>query len=88
MTPTALLFGRWVAERREALRLSQERLAEQLQVDQAAVSRLEAGRRRVTLDEFVRILDVLGVHDSDACELLTTLRRASDSPGLWIEDPD
>ncbi|WJR35272.1 helix-turn-helix transcriptional regulator [Mycobacteroides immunogenum] len=61
MTSTAQDFGQQVRQAREAAGWSQAQLAEVLGLDPSGVSRLEAGRKRLGLDEAVRVASALGV---------------------------
>ena len=62
--PTAAL-GPVVRERRRALGLSQERLAERAGLDRTYVSGIETGRRDPTLRVVLRLADALGRPPAD-----------------------
>jgi transcriptional regulator with XRE-family HTH domain len=63
-----------VAERRQALGLSQRELAELTGTTQSAIARLEAGGRPPRIDTLLRIADALD------CELLVDLQPREAQP--------
>jgi transcriptional regulator with XRE-family HTH domain len=67
--PVQRRVGTAIASARAAVRMSQERLAAEAGLGQPVISRIEAGRRRVGVDELLRIAAALGV---DAGELLAS----------------
>lgn len=54
------IAGRWIAERRRNLGISQEYIASQLLRTQSYWSKIEAGERSVSLDDFTDLCQVLG----------------------------
>ena len=84
MTDLAGDLGAWVAERREASGLSQQRLAEQVGLDQAALSRIESGQRRVSIEELVRLSVALDIDDDELLGLLAHIRsRLAPGGSIW-----
>ena len=63
-----------VAERRRALRLSQQELAELCGTTQSAIARLESGGRPPRIDTLLRIASALD------CELVVDLRPRTTAP--------
>ena len=60
-TPDVAAVGRWIAQRRRALLLSQRALARACGINQSTVSRLEAGLApSMTLGRLALILRALG----------------------------
>ena len=54
-------IGRYVVERRDALRISQGRLAELSGVSVHTLSNLETGNGNVTLETLLKITEILGL---------------------------
>lgn len=54
-------IGRYVVERRDALRVSQGRLAELSGVSVHTLSNLETGNGNVTLETLLKITEILGL---------------------------
>jgi transcriptional regulator with XRE-family HTH domain len=69
LDPIQRRVGAAIASARASARLSQERLAAEAGLGQPVISRIESGRRRVGVDELLRIATALGI---DAGELLAT----------------
>jgi transcriptional regulator with XRE-family HTH domain len=53
-------IGKYVSRLREERSLSQRELADQLDIDKSAVSRIEAGERGLAVDELAAIADLFG----------------------------
>jgi transcriptional regulator with XRE-family HTH domain len=53
-------IGRYVAQLREEQGLSQQQLAERLDIHKSAVSRIEAGERGLAVDELATLADLFG----------------------------
>jgi transcriptional regulator with XRE-family HTH domain len=53
-------IGRYVARLREEQGLSQQQLAQRLDVHKSAVSRIEAGERGLTVDELAMVAELFG----------------------------
>lgn len=66
----AAVFGERVRARREALGLSQERLAENTRLHWSYIGRVERGQNNLTLQSILRVAEVL---DIDPGELVTGL---------------
>jgi DNA-binding transcriptional regulator YiaG len=66
-----LLLSQSLKERRQALNLSQEALAERLASSQSRVSKMEQGDPSVSLDLLVRSLLSLGVTQEEIGQLFT-----------------
>lgn len=85
------VFHRALAEMLAALRsdmeLSQGSLAVELGIDQAAVSRVESGQRRLTVAETFAWFEALGIEPTEASERLVLLWQSHGSrpPGFWAE---
>ena len=54
-------LGKRIREERLKLRLTQEKLAESIDVSSSYVGQIERGERSVTLDTLIRITNMLGV---------------------------
>lgn len=84
-------FHRQVASRLGALRTarhtSQATLAAELGIDQAAVSRVESGQRRLTVGETFAWLEALGLTIDESLGELRGLWVAHGErpPGFWLE---
>ena len=65
MTSINLTFGRVLRAKREGLKLSQTAFAGRVRWPQTTVSRVEQGRRGVTLPEFIAVAKVCGCSASD-----------------------
>ena len=76
-----------LADLRTEAQTSQGTLAAELGVDQAAVSRVESGQRRLTVGETFAWLEALGVSAGDSANLLRDLwqQNAGRPPGFWTE---
>lgn len=59
--PIAIRWGQIIRERRELLGMSQQALADALEVRQSAVSGWEVGRRIPSRRNLARLCDVLGL---------------------------
>ncbi len=68
----ALEFGRRVRERRIALGLSQERLAEGTELHWSFVGRIERGKANLTLRNILRVAEALGADPGDLMRGLTS----------------
>ena len=53
-------IGQYVAELREERGLSQRQLAEHLEIDKSAMSRVEAGERGLAVDELTAVAELFG----------------------------
>lgn len=54
-------LGKRIREERLKLRLTQEKLAESIDVSSSYVGQIERGERSVTLDTLIKIINILGV---------------------------
>ncbi|MDV2978186.1 UNVERIFIED_CONTAM: helix-turn-helix transcriptional regulator [Actinomycetes bacterium ARC8] len=87
-------FNRALAEMLAALRsdinVSQGALAVELGIDQAMVSRVESGQRRLTVTEVFAWFDALGVEPEESAERLLGLWQSLGSRprGFWEEHID
>lgn len=66
--PVLEKFGHNVREKREALGLSQEALADAAELDRTYIGGIERGERNPTLISTVRIANALKVSVSEICE--------------------
>ena len=53
-------IGQYVAELREERGLSQRQLAQHLEIDKSAMSRVEAGERGLAVDELTAVAELFG----------------------------
>lgn len=70
MTDENRQFGRWVAERRKAADLTQTSLGAAIGLDPSAITRMESGERKTSLDEVAALIRIFGVVPDllrDAC---------------------
>lgn len=76
-----------LAKLRSDIELSQGSLAAELGIDQAAVSRVESGQRRLTVGETFAWFEALGVDPAEASERLLQLWESYGGrpPGFWVE---
>lgn len=79
-----------LAELRVANHTSQGTLAAELGLDQAAVSRVESGQRRLSVGETFAWFEALNLTASEAAEMLRELWLAHGSrpPGFWTDVHD
>jgi len=63
-------LGREITQRRKALRITQQSLADAIGISRAAVANIERGEQRVFFDQIVAIASYLGANSVD--ELLNT----------------
>lgn len=79
-----------LADLRTDARASQGTLAAELGVDQAAVSRVESGQRRLTVGETFAWLEALGFSADESASRLRDLwqHNAGRPPGFWAEPQD
>jgi transcriptional regulator with XRE-family HTH domain len=79
-----------LADLRSEAHTSQGTLAAELGVDQAAVSRVESGQRRLTVGETFAWLEALGFSADESATRLSELWRqnAGRPPGFWMEPHD
>jgi transcriptional regulator with XRE-family HTH domain len=79
-------LGAWLAKMREAKGIAQSALAEQLSHDQSYVSRLEAGRRRVTVRDVFAWAGALGATWEEVLAGLNEVWERRELPrSLWEE---
>lgn len=76
--------------RRSAGQVSQGTLAAELGIDQAAVSRVESGQRRLTVGETLAWFEALGFSSDEALSMIGDLwnKFGSRPPGFWEEQID
>lgn len=79
-----------LANLRNERQTSQGTLAAELGVDQATVSRVESGHRRLTVGETFAWLEALGMETTSSASILRALWDAHGGrpPGFWAEHPD
>jgi len=70
--PLLIAFGRKVRERREANRISQEKLAEAAELDRTYISDIERGVRNISIINIYRIARALGVSVADLTQGIDT----------------
>lgn len=60
-----LQIGQKIKEQRKRLNLTQAELAEKADMHEKQISRIEAGTNHPTFDNFIKIIDILGLKMSD-----------------------
>ncbi len=71
---TSLSFGQWLRQRRKALDLTQEELAERISCSSAFIRKIEAGQRGVSKQVAEAMADVLGVTPDERPAFLSFAR--------------
>lgn len=66
-------LGRSLADLRRRLSISQEYLAEILRRDQTFISKIETGKRTLSVQEFIRWTKALNLTSKDVLNLMTHL---------------
>jgi transcriptional regulator with XRE-family HTH domain len=64
-TSLAVRLGRAIRARREAMHVSQDKLADRIKMHRAYYSAIERGEKNVTLPTLLRIAEGLGVRMAD-----------------------
>lgn len=79
-----------LAELRTSAHTSQGTLAAELGVDQAAVSRVESGHRRLTVGETFAWFEALGMDADSTAQQLRDLwaKHGGRPPGFWQDSSD
>lgn len=67
MSQDLIILGNHIRDRRKEMRLSQETLAERAEISPNTVSRIECGQSAMSVETFMRIVQILGM---DMSELL------------------
>lgn len=60
-----ILIGQIIKEQRKRLKLTQFELAEKVGMHEKQISRIEAGQNYPTFDNFIKIINILGLSMSD-----------------------
>ena len=76
-------LGRLLRRLREQAGISQRALADVLLEDQAFISRLESGRRHVSVETLLSYLSGIGVNLPDIADEISALCGAGPLPSLW-----
>ncbi len=71
-------LGNRIRDRRQEIRLSQEKVAEQAGISTNTVSRIEGGQSAMSIEIFIKMVQILGV---DANELLGDNALVTDGNG-------
>ena len=71
-----LALSHWLRERREARKLSQMELAQQLRSSQSRIAKMEAGDPSVSIDLLIRSLFSLGATSRDLARVITASKRS------------
>lgn len=71
-------LGKKIAERRRAIPLSQEFVATILRKDQTFISKVETGRRTLSLFEFIRYSKALNLSKDEVINLIESLKDHAD----------
>lgn len=84
VTEFGLDLGDWIAEQRIRAQFTQEALAVAIGLDQASISRIESGDRRLQFDEFARICAALDVASEEVAKVVDIqVRRAKGPQSIW-----
>lgn len=75
-------IGHCISEWRRKAGLSQETLAQTIGLQQTAVSKIEAGKQSLTVEQLLLVLDACGVSDPEALSHLRDGASGSMKP-LW-----
>ena len=59
------IFGQRLRELRKGKKLTQEEFADMCQLDRSYIASIEQGRRNVSLENIVKIVDALGISLSE-----------------------
>ncbi len=71
ISPKAVVYGTQIRKAREAKRMPEQELADELGVSQNAVNKIENGRVHLTVERLEQIAEILGVKASDLVPSLT-----------------
>jgi transcriptional regulator with XRE-family HTH domain len=66
--PVLSALGRNIRRRREAINISQEKLAEKAGLDQTYISGIECGRRNPGIKNVAKLAKALGLSTADLCK--------------------
>jgi transcriptional regulator with XRE-family HTH domain len=66
--PVLSALGRNIRRRREAINISQEKLAEKAELDQTYISGIECGRRNPGIKNVAKLAKALGISTADLCK--------------------
>lgn len=83
----ARTFGRWVKQRRAAIDLTQEALAEQVGCATQTIRKIESGERRPSRDMAERLAQVLEIDEVEQAAFLKAARAAVEPQTVAIERP-
>ncbi|NBH35720.1 XRE family transcriptional regulator [Clostridiaceae bacterium] len=75
-------LGNRIRDRRQAISMSQEKVAEQAGISANTVSRIEGGQSAMSIEIFIKMVQILGV---DANELLGAGGKAKEGDGQCRE---
>ena len=70
-----LVLSQWLRVRREARKLTQTELAQQLRSSQSRIAKMEAGDTSVSLDLLIRSLFSLGATKRDLARIIAAQKR-------------
>lgn len=76
-----LALSRWLRERREAQKLTQVNLAQQLRSSQSRIAKMEAGDPSVSLDLLIRSLFALGATKRDLARVIAASKSPREDQG-------
>lgn len=72
------VLGKRLAEVRRSLAISQEYLATMLRKDQTFVSKVETGKRSLTVHDFIGWIKALNLSEQEISELYLNLKKSHD----------
>ena len=72
------LLGKRLAEFRRSLSISQDYLATMLRKDQTFVSKVETGKRSLTVHDFIGWINALNLSEQEITELCMNLKKTHD----------
>nr|MDT0658441.1 helix-turn-helix transcriptional regulator [Micromonospora sp. DSM 115978] len=86
MSPTARRrrLGIELRRLRERQELTLLQVGRRMKCSDAKISRIEAGKHSTSPDDVLTLLDIYGVEDKDARELLVVLAKQSSQRGWWV----
>lgn len=82
-------LGTWMAAERESRVMSQESVAQQMQLEQPTLSKIERGQRRVTVEELLGWANALGMSTAAVCSALDRMRsQFLPATSIWVSEDE
>lgn len=75
--------GVFLKNRRESHNLSQSDVASSMDIGPTTISRLESGQTRITVEQFMSYLDVLGFSMESSAKELQDIYESTRQKSLW-----